>query len=48
MSDDKREQNNNIKRLPCRGCTYQCKNYALCDGKPWRQQPTPANGVKLH
>lgn len=23
-------------RLPCRGCTRQCKNYDRCDGKSWR------------
>tara|TARA_R110002072_G_scaffold294723_1_gene465098 strand:+ start:315 stop:719 length:405 start_codon:yes stop_codon:yes gene_type:complete len=23
-------------RLPCRGCTTSCTNYAQCDGKPWR------------
>jgi CDP-diacylglycerol pyrophosphatase len=23
-------------RLPCRGCTTNCTNYAQCDGKPWR------------
>lgn len=26
----------NSKRLPCRGCTDDCPNYATCDGKPWR------------
>lgn len=25
-----------ITRLPCRGCTVECVNYATCDGKPWR------------
>jgi len=24
------------KRLPCRGCTRDCGNYARCNGKPWR------------
>jgi hypothetical protein len=28
------------KRLPCRGCTSDCKNYEFCDGKLWRQAPT--------
>jgi hypothetical protein len=23
-------------RLPCRGCGSDCKNYAICDGRPWR------------
>ncbi len=23
-------------RLPCRGCTTDCKNYAVCEGTPWR------------
>lgn len=23
-------------RLPCRGCTPDCKNYAVCEGTPWR------------
>ena len=31
----KHKENNN-SRLPCRGCTRQCKNYDRCDGKPWR------------
>ena len=22
-------------RLPCRGCTKDCTNYATCGGKPW-------------
>lgn len=25
-------------RLPCRGCTRNCSNYATCEGKPWRLQ----------
>ena len=25
-----------VARLPCRGCTLNCSNYAQCDGKPWR------------
>lgn len=24
------------RRLPCRGCTRSCKNYDICDGKPWK------------
>lgn len=24
------------ERLPCRGCTRDCANYAHCDGRPWR------------
>jgi hypothetical protein len=27
------------KRLPCRGCTSDCKNYEFCDGNLWRQAP---------
>ena len=23
-------------RLPCRGCMKTCKNYLICQGKPWR------------
>ena len=23
------------ERLPCRGCTTACVNFADCDGKPW-------------
>ena len=23
-------------RLPCRGCTRSCTDYAICEGKPWR------------
>jgi hypothetical protein len=23
-------------RLPCRGCTPDCRNYAVCEGAPWR------------
>lgn len=23
-------------RLPCRGCTSACGNYAICEGRPWR------------
>lgn len=25
------------QRLPCRGCTRECVNYAVCEGKPWAQ-----------
>ncbi len=25
------------ERLPCRGCTRDCSNYATCDGRPWAQ-----------
>lgn len=31
------------KRLPCRGCTENCKNYPVCDGKLWRM---PDPGIK--
>ncbi|MFO7910299.1 MAG: hypothetical protein R6U42_09905 [Halomonas sp.] len=27
-------------RLPCRGCTADCKNFATCGGRPWRM-PAP-------
>lgn len=37
------------KRLPCRGCTKDCKNYVFCDGKPWRQAQKEAEaGSKIH
>ncbi len=37
------------KRLPCRGCTADCKNYAFCDGKPWRQNQAGVQiGSKIH
>jgi hypothetical protein len=35
-----------IKRLPCRGCTSDCKNYEFCDGKLWRQEPTVVHADK--
>lgn len=25
-------------RLPCRGCTKNCTNYAHCNGKLWRME----------
>ncbi len=28
-----------VERMPCRGCTLACPNYASCDGAPWRQPP---------
>jgi len=37
------------KRLPCRGCTADCKNYAFCEGKPWRQNQSGVQmGSKIH
>jgi hypothetical protein len=24
------------QRLPCRGCTADCRWYQRCEGKPWR------------
>lgn len=24
------------QRLPCRGCTSNCRWYQQCEGKPWR------------
>lgn len=34
------------KRLPCRGCTSECKNYEFCDGQLWRQTPAEVNEDK--
>jgi hypothetical protein len=25
-----------VSRLPCRGCLPDCKDLAVCDGRPWR------------
>ena len=37
------------ERLPCRGCTRDCPNYASCDGRPWSRDhgapKTPAAGT---
>ncbi len=30
------------ERLPCRGCTADCPNYATCEGKPWRSEAQSA------
>ncbi len=30
------EEETALVRLPCRGCTSECKNYNLCQGKLWR------------
>lgn len=27
---------NKAARLPCRGCTKNCGNYMVCEGRPWR------------
>jgi len=27
-----------VNRLPCRGCTSDCKNYQTCNGRPWREE----------
>jgi hypothetical protein len=35
-----------IKRLPCRGCKSDCKNYEFCDGKLWRQEPAVVRADK--
>jgi hypothetical protein len=52
MNENKPEQTEkkkvDIQRLPCRGCTKNCKNYAFCDGNPSRPQSAAENGVKLH
>ena len=28
------------ERLPCRGCTRECRNINRCEGKPWRTVPS--------
>ena len=28
-------------RLPCRGCTLDCKHHQRCDGLPWRMTSAP-------
>lgn len=33
-----------VHRLPCRGCLPTCKNYPVCDGKPWRALDTAVAG----
>lgn len=25
-----------VSHLPCRGCLPDCKDRAVCDGRPWR------------
>lgn len=35
------DDSNPASRLPCRGCTTDCKNYASCDGFPWRAFENP-------
>ena len=35
-----------IKRLPCRGCTSDCNNYEFCDGQLWRQTPAEVSEDK--
>ena len=32
-----------VKRLPCRGCTDECKNYSRCDGLLWRMSTNPVS-----
>ena len=29
-------QSSSEQAVPCRGCTADCPNRAVCDGKPWR------------
>jgi hypothetical protein len=38
MSDEKAGSSNPVEqgRLPCRGCTADCINFADCQGRPWR------------
>ena len=31
----KKASDNLYPRLPCRGCGSDCKNYTVCDGRPW-------------
>lgn len=35
--------NSESVRLPCRGCLLNCKNYSVCQGRPWR--PVREQGV---
>lgn len=35
------------KKLPCRGCTSDCKNYDFCDGQLWRQQAAKVEQNKV-
>lgn len=42
---------NSMPRLPCRGCLTCCKDYAVCQGAPWRlpveaSEPDGVNKVK--
>ena len=30
------ESQQEVRRLPCRGCTSACGLYATCNGAPWR------------
>jgi len=51
-TDTNSAPNNESKNSPhntsCRGCTYECKNYAMCDSKLWRMTDTPrANAYKF-
>ena len=36
MKDRVNPVNDTLTRLPCRGCLSSCKDYANCDGRPWR------------
>lgn len=33
-------------RLPCRGCTRDCKNYRLCEGRLWRLDSNTRSALK--
>ena len=35
-----RESQQEVRRLPCRGCTTACGLYASCDGALWRMRVT--------
>ncbi|MFT6221351.1 MAG: hypothetical protein ACJA0C_000753 [Candidatus Endobugula sp.] len=35
-SQEESLMSNKHHRLPCRGCMTNCKNYSVCNGKPWR------------
>jgi hypothetical protein len=32
-----------VERLPCRGCTRNCKLYSVCHGTPWRLEAPKAH-----
>ena len=34
------DRNGPPRRLPCRGCLPDCKDFINCDGRPWRTLAT--------